>query len=356
MGKVTGKRKLERFYFLLFREWEILKRGSNYRSAFRKFQRQRKSDILSALKEFRNKYHISPIDPSLSFNELLDQWLKNIKPGYPVRPFPLESLYYKGDRNFPIFTVKGFPNPKLAVIDINRDAFVSEILSSIDSLLDHGGLKGTKAKSSRSPFRMPPQGLSNTHIRIYLNLEATKNRIKTDIKKLLKIEGFQDGVRKSNLKTFLRWMKIYDYKKSHPKELFIRIGQKFSPLYSGKLNPLELEKCCNDDFNNAVQLIEPRKRRHKKGKSPQGHDRTIDFMGIDSENIDKDILEIITEDRKKAIQRMDMRKISPSKVTPKLWEREKQYEPTPIKIFDPEEIRKFNEKLKTTEKMIDIKK
>ena len=105
-----------------------------------------------------------------------------------------------------------------------------------------------------------------------------------------------------------------------------------------------------------MQLIEPRKRRLKKSKSYQDYDRTIDLMGIDSENIDEDILEIFREEKKKAIQRMDERKISPSKVTPKLWERENQYEPTPIKIFDLEEIRKFNENLKTTEKMIDIKK
>jgi len=341
----------------LFREWEILRRKPKYKIAFNKFQRQRKKgNIASALKEFRDQYNISPLNPSTSFTEILDQWVSHIKPGYPIRPFPLESVYHKGEGNFPIFTVKGFPQPNLAVVDIKRNAYVSEILSSIDSLLDHRGMKGTKAKSFNPPFKMPPQILNNADIQVYLNLESTKNKIKTEVKKLLTIEGFQDGVRKGNLKSFLRWMKIYDYKKSNPKEHFIIIGQRLIYLYPGILKPLQLEKCCNDDFNNAVQLIEPRKRRLKKSKSYQDYDRTIDLMGIDSENIDEDILEIIREEKKKAIQRMDERKISPSKVTPKLWERENQYEPTPIKIFDLEEIRKFNENLKTTEKMIDIKK
>lgn len=154
MGKVTGKSKLERFYFLLFREWEILRRKSEYKIAFNKFQRQRKKgNIVSALKEFRNQYNISPLNPSLLFSEILDQWINHIKPGYSIRPFPIESLYYKGDRNFPIFTVKGFPNPKLAVIDINRDNFVSDILSSIDSLLDRRSLKGTKVNPLILPSR-----------------------------------------------------------------------------------------------------------------------------------------------------------------------------------------------------------
>lgn len=200
---------------------------------------------------------------------------------------------------------------------------------------------------------MPPLILNNSDIQVYLNLESTKSKIKTEVKKLLKMEGFEDGVRKGNFKTFLRWMKIYDYKKSHPKEPFIRIDQKFSYLYPGKLKPLQLEKCCNYDFNNAMQLIEPRKRRHKKSKSRQDHDRTIDFMGIDSENIDENILDIIKETKREAILIMDNRK---SKVIPKLWDCGNQYEPTTSKIFDPEEIRKLNENLKATERMIDIKK
>lgn len=270
MGKITSKRRLERFYFLLFGEWEILRRRANYKGAFRKFQKQRQlwrkknyteGDPVFALKEFRKKYHISPIDPNLLFNQVLDRWLKNIRPGYSIRPFPMESLYYEGNEKFPIFTVKGFPNPKLAVIDINRNGLISDILSSIDSLLDHRSLKGKKAKSSNSPLKMLPQILNNADIQVYLNLESTKSKIKIEVKKLLMIEGFQDGVRKGNLKPFLRWMKIYDYKKSNPKEPFIRIGQRFSYLYPGILKPLPLEKCCHDDFNNAVQLIEPRKRR-----------------------------------------------------------------------------------------------
>jgi hypothetical protein len=358
LGKITSKRRLERFYFLLIREWEILRRRLEYRNAFKKIQRQKRHKQFQpdASKEFRNKYQISPIDPSFSFSEALDQWLRNIRPGYSIRPFPIESLYHGGDKNYPIFTVKGFAHPKLAVVDINRQAFVSYVLPSIGSLLDHKGLKGTKAKSLNPPLEMPPQILSNEDIQVYLNLESRKNGIINELKKLLQREGVQNRVRKESIKTFLRWMKIYDYKKSHPKKPFIKIGQKFNSFYAGKPNPLQLEKCCNDDFNNAVQLIEPRKRRLKKSKSPQDHDQTIDFMGIEPEDIDEDILEVIREEKKNAIQRMDERKISPSKVTPKLWERENQYEPAPIKIFDLEKIRKFDENLKTTEKMIDIKR
>ena len=290
MGKVTGKRKLERFYFLLFREWEILRRRSNYRSAFRKFQKQRKPDIVSALKEFRDKFHISPIDPLLSFNEVLDRWLKNTRPGsgYRLRPFPLESVYRNGDRNFPTFAVKGFPHPKVAVVDISRNAYVSDILSSIDSFLDHKKLKGTKAKSFNPPFKMPPQILKNGDIQVYLNLESTKKRIKNDVKKILKSEGFQDGLRKESIKRFQRQMAIFDKKKENRHISFTKLAQAERLLYPKK-SIFEIAKILSDDYNDAVRLINPgKKKKHgKKDLRLKGFkDYPLSYIGSDYTKIE----------------------------------------------------------------------
>ena len=79
---------------------EAIRRNSFYQNDFRKFKKLLKGNPVVALKKFKVKWGISPLDPALSFDEILERWEKGVRLGYKPKPFPIEILYRKGEHIF----------------------------------------------------------------------------------------------------------------------------------------------------------------------------------------------------------------------------------------------------------------
>ena len=109
---------MKKKYDLLMKDfWEALRRNPIYKRDVEGFRAEIKIDPVSALKKFNEKWSISVCDPSLTFEQLLHQWESGIKSGYKPRPFPMEIIYYNGEKNFPLFF-----SPASRTFTINRKA------------------------------------------------------------------------------------------------------------------------------------------------------------------------------------------------------------------------------------------
>ena len=136
MGNPTKKKRQFQFIGILKDVWEATRRNSSYKSDFQKFKGRIKQDPVGALKVFNDKWKISPLDPSLTFEAIWERWRKGIELGYKPRPFPLEILYRKGETNFPIFSSYPSSFSDKFDITINAKCAKAEILSAIEELLE----------------------------------------------------------------------------------------------------------------------------------------------------------------------------------------------------------------------------
>lgn len=154
MAKISKKEKRTKFLSMMKHVWEAVRRNASYRADFQNFKIQLKKDPVVALRRFKAKWHISPRDPSLSFDQILERWHKGMELGYKVGPFPIELLYRKGQSNFPIFYSPASIFQKGFDLTVNAERPKEEILSAIEELLTHReNFRHTIKKTERGRFR-----------------------------------------------------------------------------------------------------------------------------------------------------------------------------------------------------------
>jgi len=265
VGKVTQKKRWEHFNSLIKIEWEKLRRNPKYKADFEKLHgliRTHHSSSPKALKKFKEKYHVKPLNPKLTYEEIFTIWRNGLKLGYE-HPFPLEVLYSKGEHNFPIYVHK----TQRSKIFIKKPLSpLSDISSSLNGVLDNRGVKGSKAKSSQQPFQKPPE-ICSDGIYLHLNLKATKNSIISAVKKLLLSQRVKTAVRSKSIRTQERRIAAYDelkkQKESDPHKLLSEIAVALSKHYPLK-SYYKKGKLLSDDFRAISSEIEPQKKSRKR--------------------------------------------------------------------------------------------
>ena len=261
MGKITKKKQYSKFSSLIEIGWEALRRNPNYRDDFKRLT-EGLCTTLSIHKEFRKKWHLlRPLDPTLNFNEVLEQWQKGIQSGYSPRPFPLEYYYYKGDTNFPVYTGKiHIKFSDQIPITINKRASISiqSILLIIDNILDYryGINRPVKRTLNELPIIGFPTSDQN-EIQLVINARATRKKIHGAIVKLLRSEGTGQALVKPHLKLWRRRFVVWDSRENDRTLTFKDIAVK-KTLYHGK-SFKKAEDLCRKDYAKCFELIYGRK-------------------------------------------------------------------------------------------------
>jgi hypothetical protein len=137
MVKISKQKRQAKFTTILKHVWEAVRRNSLYEDDYRKFKKQIEEDPKVALEKFRKKWNISPLDPSFSFDEILERWEKGRELGYKPKPFPVEILYRKGESKFPVSISSPSLVSKEINLTINLRAPKSEVISAVEGILEY---------------------------------------------------------------------------------------------------------------------------------------------------------------------------------------------------------------------------
>jgi len=297
LGKVTSKYKHERLDRLIEEYWEIYRRGNLYRSAFRKFERDKrvlgksgKADFnhieyKNLIRDFEQKYNIPPINPQLSFDKIIKLYRDAVRKGCD-KPPPLEVLFFKGKQPIWVHTTSSseifIPKPLTYPL--------SYYLIYLDSILESRGVRvrGARNTARVQPFIESPSIYSNG-ISLNLNLNATVKTIKTAIKNILLKQGAKEqDIRGKDFRNFLMKMAIFDIKEKYPDTSFKEHAKYVSGLreifYPNKSLD-EIAKFLSDEYNDAVRLINPGKKKVNRTKKDY---KLIEFKDFGLEYIGSD--------------------------------------------------------------------